>query len=555
MTTIGVSPETIRVIAEYTPVLLTAAEWELARPLVTSLVSESQPTTTETARVALSLVCRFLVTCSAWDRTTAPNPEQIFTSAQFDHVDAQLTVTGCSINTRTNLRSVVHKLTNGHSETATPLAARSLPPLPPPRPLTPTSTQWQIRAWLIPHLESASNFAALDQVLRCCANRKALTGAFLDAALPYLAWDSPEAHIKLLASAELPMPRPAKQPAHPPKRTSAAAARRAAKAARAAKTQGPVQPTLPDDVVALIDNYCPRTLTEAEYAPDRSVTAEFVRASSPTGMRNARRLLSYTSAYATWVRTNAEPVPTVRALADLRLLDRYINAGLAQLSDGTRATHRSTLATAIAAILSGGQRRARAAYRGGSAPYSPADEQRFLLLARHQPTPLKRARLSAVVALGAGAGLDSSDLRGVRPADIEVLTNPADVFQVTVRSGQRPRTVIVRTYYRELLAEALRLHREAGFSDADTLLGCEANRSVASRVVEQSLTATGEPVRIEIARLRATWLLAAMHAQVPLTVILQAAGLKSARPIADLIAYLPEPDPTEFAQLLAGVGR
>lgn len=555
MTTIGVSPQTIRVIAEYTPALLTAAEWELARPLVTSLVSESQPTTTETARVALSFVCRFLVTCSAWDRTTAPNPEQIFTSAQFDHVDAQLAVTGCTTNTRTNLRSVVRKLTGRHSHTATPLVPRSLPRLPRPRPVTPTSTQWQIRAWLIPHLETASNFAALDQVLRCCANRKALTGAFLDAALPYLAWNSPDAHTKRLAFAELPMPRPAKQLARPPKRTSAAAARRAAKAARLAQTEGPEQPALPDDVVALIDNYCPRTLTEAEYAPDRSVTAEFVRASSPTGMRNARRLLSYASAYVTWLRANAEPAPTVRALADLRLLDRYINTGLAHLSDGTRATHRSTLATAIAAILSGGRRQTKVAYRGGSAPYSPAEEQAFLLLARHQPTLIKRVRLATVIALGAGAGLDSSDLRGVRPADIEVLTDPADVFQVTVRSGRRPRTVVVRAVYRELLAEALCLHREAGFSDADTLLGCEENRSVASRVVEQSVTATGEPVRIEIARLRATWLLAVMHAQVPLTVILQAAGLKSARPIADLIAYLPEPDSTEFAQLLAGAGR
>lgn len=555
MTTTSVSAQTIRVIAEYTPALLTAAEWKLARPLVTSLVSESQPTTTETARVALSFVCRFLVTCSAWDRTTAPNPDQIFTSAQFDHVDAQLAVTGCSINTRTNLRSVVRKLTLGRSRMATPVVPRSLPSLPAPRPLTTASTQWQIRAWLIPHLETPSNFVALDHVLRLSAGRSGLTDGFLDAALPYLAWDLPSAHTDLLAGAVTPMPRPAKQPPRPMKRTSAAAARRAAKAARSANSDAPVQPVLPSDVAALIDNYCPRTLTEAEYAPDRSVTAEFVRTSSPTGMRNARRLLSYTSAYATWVRTSAEPAPTVRALADLRLLDRYINTGLAHLSDGTRATHRSTLATAIAAILSGGRRQTKVAYRGGSAPYTPAEEQAFLLLARHQPTLIKRARLATVIALGAGAGLDSSDLRGVRPADIEVLTDPADVFKVTVRSGRRPRTVVVRTAYRELLAEALCLHREAGFSDADTLLGCDENRNVASRVIEQSLTATGEPVRIEITRLRATWLLAVMHAQVPLTVILQTAGLKSARPIADLIAYLPEADPTDFAQLLAGAGR
>lgn len=554
MTEAAISQETLRVIANYTPALLSKSEWALARPLVTSLVKQWRPATTEGARVALSYLCRFLLTCSAWDRTASPNPARIFTPAQFAHVDARLALAGYTTNTRASVQAVVRRVTMDNPVVTRSRSAKTVQKLPAPCPLTQTSSQWQIRAWLIPHLEASSDFALLDFAMRRGAGRKALTGRFIDAALPYLTWSTPATYAAQLASAELPMPRPAKQKPMAPKRTSAAAAKRAAKAARAAHPAIPRSVALPTEVESFIDSYCPRNLTATEYAPRRQLTAEFVRASAPTCLRNAKRLMPYSSAYIAWVHKHAIAEPSVADLADLLLLDRYIDSGHPDLSEGTKATHRSTLATAITAILGGGRRKETSNYRGGSAPYSPAEEQAFSLLAQHQSTALKRARLATVVALGAGAGLDSGDLRGIRPVDIELTVDPVGAYQVTVHNERRPRTVVVRNTHRELLASALRWHAEAGLADTDSLLGCDGNRNVASRVVEQSQTATGEPVRIEIARLRTTWLLALMNERLPLTIILQAAGLKSARPIADLIPYLPEPDPTQFADLLAGIG-
>lgn len=549
-----------RIIHGYRSALLTNSEWHLARPMVTNLVRADRPTSPECARISLSFLCRFLWTCSAWDRATEPEFAQIFTSEQFAHVDAALATEGIAANTRVNLAADVRRVV-GKPKRAKhdgPRPQRAQVSLAPVTTLDRSSTQWQIRSWLSSRLGRGMNLAALHHAIRELAGRAGLTGGFLDAVLPYLQSEDSRDHRDRFAAAATPMPRRAKQPAQRQKPTSAAAARRAAKAAREQALNGavpevPAHVALPADIGDLIDNYCPRALTTSEFAPQRQVTTQFVAASAPASLRNARRLLSYTYGYVSWLSTHAVANPTVADLCDLALLDRYVTHGLANLSEGTRSTQRSTLASAIRVILGGGRRPRPMSYRGGSAPYSPAEEQAMILLARHQPTARRRARLSAVVALGAGAGLDSSDMRAVCPSDIAVIdADGTEIIEIRVRSGKRPRTVVLRNMYRQLLDDSLQWHAEAGRDRDETLLGAENDRSVASRVVSDSLTATGQPVDIEAVRLRATWLLAVMNARVPLTAILQAAGLKSARPIADLIPYLPEPDPAEYARAIAG---
>ena len=67
--------------------------------------------------------------------------------------------------------------------------------------------------------------------------------------------------------------------------------------------------------------------------------------------------MPYSSAYIAWVRKHAIAEPSVADLAELLPTRRYIDSGHPDLSEGTKATHRSTLATAITAILGGGRRK------------------------------------------------------------------------------------------------------------------------------------------------------------------------------------------------------
>ena len=55
---------------------------------------------------------------------------------------------------------------------------------------------------------------------------------------------------------------------------------------------------------------------------------------------------------------------------------------------------------------------------GPRQPYTRAEIDGYLALARAQPTPGRRSRAAALVCLGAGAGLIRSDLRNVRGTDI-----------------------------------------------------------------------------------------------------------------------------------------
>ena len=119
-------------------------------------------------------------------------------------------------------------------------------------------------------------------------------------------------------------------------------------------------------------------------------------------MRNARRLLSYVGIRhvgANQRRARSDGPRSRRPTSPRPLYQHWPRPPVRWRESDAR----STLATAIAAILSGGRRQTKVAYRGGSAPYTPAEEQAFLLLARHQPTLIKRARLATVIALGAGA--------------------------------------------------------------------------------------------------------------------------------------------------------
>jgi hypothetical protein len=85
-------------------------------------------------------------------------------------------------------------------------------------------------------------------------------------------------------------------------------------------------------------------------------------------------------------------------------------------------------------------------------PYSDSEMDRFVHLARHQPTLSRRARGLGLVALGAGAGLAGGDLRDVRGTDVVARSGGL----VVLVSGARARVVPVLARYHEILEESAR---------------------------------------------------------------------------------------------------
>ncbi len=193
----------------------------------------------------------------------------------------------------------------------------------------------------------------------------------------------------------------------------------------------------------------------------------------------------------------------------------------------------------------------RLAYPGIQPPYTPFECAAFVRLARDQ-TPTARRGVSAILGLGLGAGLSPGEQRGVTPQHVSEREVASGEFALFVQvTGKNAREVVVRRQYEELIRDALRLHKEARRSASQPLYGSSIKRRGATAAtLAKARTASKIGIDIDPFRLRSTWLVACMSADVPLGTLLYASGLRSARTLVDLLPYCPSPRDEDVQQVL-----
>jgi integrase len=176
------------------------------------------------------------------------------------------------------------------------------------------------------------------------------------------------------------------------------------------------------------------------------------------------------------------------------------------------------------------------------APYNPAEIAGFLALAGAQPTPGRRMRASALICLGAGAGLTATDLRAVRGTDV---TARSGGVIVAVR-GARPRAVPALAGYHARLLEA------AAFAGGRLIIGGRnpARRNVTSLLTSRLAGGAGLPP-LDAARLRSTWL-RDCAGLLGLPAFMRAAGITCSQRLGDIIAGLEPGSEAEAVALLGG---
>jgi len=179
------------------------------------------------------------------------------------------------------------------------------------------------------------------------------------------------------------------------------------------------------------------------------------------------------------------------------------------------------------------------------APYTPAQIDDYLALAGAQPTAARRMHSTALVCLGAGAGLIRADLRNVRGTDI---TARSGGVIVTVRGGRAPRVVPVLAGYHDALLES------AAFAGEHLVIGGRdpARHNLANPLTASLAGGAGLPA-LDTSRLRATWL--ADVAQIlGLATFMRAAGITCSQRLGDITAAL-DPGSEEHAVALLGGQR
>ncbi len=312
------------------------------------------------------------------------------------------------------------------------------------------------------------------------------------------------------------------------RKPSAAAMKRELKQVLHARGSAP--PPLTEPLERFLSSYRPQIEPDTWHAC-RPVVVEAARRYAPTGKDSLEKILYALSREAAWAAKNGIPL-TLEELLSANRIEAFVNTGLPELNDGSRASVRSRLRRVAARLQvdpSFALPKAVLGHRDVAPPYTSAEISIILSLIKMQP-PVARAKLAVAVALGLGAGISATDLRDLHKS--HVIDHGGRGIEIRV-PGTRPRTIWVLPAYEELL--------RAGIQTVKPTQHVLGRSAIAKNTISDLYAqATAADSRIDIAqgRLRNTWLAYLMTQPIPLSVLLPAAGLSSARTLTELLPFV-----------------
>ena len=240
----------------------------------------------------------------------------------------------------------------------------------------------------------------------------------------------------------------------------------------------------------------------------------------------------------------AEGLPLdVEVVLDPDTVERFIASGVDH--DRSRATYRSELRRIGPLLTRRAPWEARprpVARRQVALPYTPQELGQLRAFAAAQPTAQRVRAARALLALGAGAGLDGRWVARVRAQDVFAARGA-----VLVRvSEPGTRAVPVLAAWED---EVLDLKATAG---AEYLVGgCSTARNRAGSLAASLVVPYGCP-KFSASRLRSTWLVSHLAMGTRLPELARAAGLQGVTVLSDLLAFVPALADDEALAVLRG---
>lgn len=302
-----------------------------------------------------------------------------------------------------------------------------------------------------------------------------------------------------------------------------------------------------DAVARRIAAYEPRTdIDHVLWARLKQPVGDAVGAHQPRSPADAAMLMSTVAAYAVrlmdvgrWHPEDDEPLPF-----DPALVEHHVAQIAAEGGAASAGTIRSRLASVGRSNEPDRWPRPTPMYKSppASMTYTAGEQQHLADGARMRLSATGDVVPLAVVAGGLGAGLRPDDFRRLAGTDLHI---DGDRGQVVIADGPRPRTIeIVSTWVADLATVADRLDGHPLLDQSQK----RTNRDLAWQV-RNRLKAHGVPP-INTHRLRNTWMVERLDAGVPLPVLMNVAGLKTANSIVALASHIAVPDTDRTVALL-----
>lgn len=182
------------------------------------------------------------------------------------------------------------------------------------------------------------------------------------------------------------------------------------------------------------------------------------------------------------------------------------------------------------------------ARRQVAAPYTPRELDGLRGAALAQPTAARVRAARALLALGAGAGLDGRWVARVSARDVTVGDGA-----LLVRVGEPAnRLVPVLACWEREVVEL------AGTAGCEFLVGgCSTARNRAGSLAASLVVANGSP-SFSASRLRSTWLVSHMAMGTRLPELARAAGMEGVTVLSDLLSFVPTLHDGETVAMLRG---
>lgn len=232
---------------------------------------------------------------------------------------------------------------------------------------------------------------------------------------------------------------------------------------------------------------------------------------------------------------------SVEVVLSASLIERFVLQMDPAVPVSTQRTVRSALRS-LASRLDPGPTPVFLSRDRAKKPYTPVQIAALLGLADAQPTQARRMKANGLICLGAGAGLIGADLRAVTGRHI-VARSGGLVVEVTARHARR---VPVLAGYHDRLVQAAEF-----FGDGFIVGGVDLARRNVTTPLIASLSGGTDLCRLELGRLRSTWLATVAEA-IGLREFMDAAGIACSQRLGDIIAGLPPAGEEAAVRLLGG---
>jgi integrase len=309
------------------------------------------------------------------------------------------------------------------------------------------------------------------------------------------------------------------------------AARRLAAEARARAEE---TPTLDPTLAALLADYRPDpSLVRGLWPAVVDAHREVLRRSRITGPESFKRHCWIVAGYLAWRAEQRLSVEIPDAMTFVAI-DDYYQRGMTSSSEPTRNDYRSKLrrlAPKVNPSIAAPPAATPLGHQQVRPPYTPEELARIRRVARRQRNHRTRQQLCMGVALHGGAGLTPAEVRPLRTEQIRAGGPDAPIWVAV--TGAKAREVPLRREFEELMRIGLE-----GVRPGQLVLGTvEGRRNILSGIVAGA--ENNDAPHIEARRLRSTWIATLMCERVPVKVIMDAAGLTSARTLTELAGMLP----------------